>query len=159
MMNAEQKHSLELLEALAENLDDLYGDIVDEDEELAALLDKAATAIDHAIQRRDELDEEEHKAHLPKDFLTKLSAASVTCGKIAEMANSLAELSQDIEYTEDIEDVFNDLESAASAARMVADEYLALNAARAEETAPPKANPSDLERLSALLAPIFGQLQ
>lgn len=158
MMNAEQKHALDLLEALAETLDDLYGDIVDEDEELAALLDKAAEAIDHAIQRRDELAEEEHKAHLPKDFLAKLSAASVTCGKIAEMATALAELAQNTECTEDIEEVFNDLENAASAAKMVADEYLALNAANAKETAPAKTNPSDLERLSALLAPILGQL-
>lgn len=159
MMNAEQKLSLNALEALVDTLDDLYGDIVDEDEELAALIDKAAEAIDYAIARRDELAEEEHKAHLPKEFLAKLSAASNTCGKIAEMANSLAELSQNTEYTEDIEDVFNDLENAASAAKMVADEYLALNAASAEETAPTKVNPCDLERLSALLTPFFGMRQ
>lgn len=127
MMNAELLNKLASTESIVDFLDSLAAEFDGVDEDVVDLLHKACDSLDLVLNRKEELAEKDAKSHLPADFLAKLRTMSVNCDKMVTAAEQMRDAANNIEYAEELSDVFDDLYNAANAAQVVANEYLALN--------------------------------
>lgn len=147
MKNAELLDKLTSVESIIDFIDGLAEEFNGVDEDVVDLLHKACDDLDLVLTRKEELASEEAKSNLPADFLAKLRAMGANCNTMATTAEQMRDTATDIDYAEEIAEVFDDLYNAANAARAVINEYLSLNEHPQEQE---PSNPAPTKMLSLM---------